>query len=119
MELPSRRKAESAQIPRASLANLPEELLLLLPPLLEKDDLSRLSRTCKRLRGTVLALVYQRVQWYWNTDNEPYPRTLPTPPIHLLLRTLMNNPELGHLIEEVDFQGRKNDPGTSRDESRH
>ena len=80
-----------------SLSDFPLELFVQIPPLLDKQDASRLSRTCKTIRHIVLPEVYQTIRWRWDKNFSP--------PIHLLLRSLMQKPRLGSYVEKVDFAG--------------
>lgn len=103
-----------------SLALLAPEILQSLPPLLQQQDVSNLSKTCKRMRSAMLGYLYKSIQWRWNTGGETrgHPEVLSTPPIHLLLRSLMRNPGLGNLVERIQFEGPKfymRDIGTASD----
>lgn len=85
-----------------SMSNLPPELIYLLPSLLDKHDVSSLSRSCKRFRDMTLRYVYHTIRWQWDTRTR-------APPIRLLLRTLMKKPKLGHFVEHIDFRCYNND----------
>ncbi len=91
-----------------ALSTIPVELVLLLPPLLPKQDTSSLSRTCKRLRSIALAHVYKTIKWNWDVPDAQHLQVV-SPPIHLLLRSLIENPAIGGYVEHVDFQGSKSD----------
>ena len=93
------------------LTLLAPEIILLLLPLIQKQDVSSLSKTCKRLRSVVLGQLYKSIHWRWNIDDGIYrqwnPTVLSSPPIHLLLRSLMQNLELGKAVERITFEGPK------------
>ncbi len=94
-----------------ALSRVPVEFILQLLPLLSKQDTSRLSRTCKRLRSITLAHVYGTIEWRWDVRGVQHIPAV-SPPIHLLLRSLMENPVVGGYVERVDFQGSKNNYGS-------
>jgi len=48
------------------------------------------------------------MEWGWNIRDVQHPQEV-SPPIHPLLRSLMENPELGGYVEHVNFWGSKND----------
>lgn len=85
------------------------DIVLLICKHLPVRDVSSLSRTNKRLHSITLHQLYRCLTWRWNTENVSYPEVLSTPCVHLLLRALMHNPELGYLVAEVDFDGHKID----------
>ena len=89
-----------------SLSDLPPELIVQLPPLLEKQDVSRLSRACKRLRYIVLPVVYQTIRWRWDVPDQKTIQ-IHSAPIHLSLRNLMQKPMLGSYVAQIDFGGNK------------
>ena len=94
-----------------SLSELTVELVLLIPPFLSKKDGSHLSQTCKRLRRITLPHVYKTIKWEWKPADD---RRNDSFPIHLLLRSFMKRPELGSLVEHVDFRENKNHLETTR-----
>ena len=72
-----------------SFSNLSTEIILLIPPLLPKKDVSSLSRTCRDLRSLTLKEVYRVINGEFDSL-----------PIELLLRSLMDKHELGALVEQ-------------------
>ena len=87
----------------ASLSSLAPELVLCLVPLLDRPDLSRLSRTCRGLRGLVLEHVYKSIDWEYNIHGR-------TSPAHLLLRTLSQRPTYGSFVKHIRFKCDNNAP---------
>ncbi|MCJ1229573.1 hypothetical protein MMC12_006240 [Toensbergia leucococca] len=88
-----------------TILNLPTELVQLILSYLEasdalKDDLVALSYVCKPLRKLTEPFLYRSIKWAWDQDwNIQY-----TPPLHLLLRTVLNRPELASHIENARFR---------------
>ena len=80
-----------------SLSTIAPELVLLVVPFLKTPDLSRLSRTCRRLHEIALKYTYERIQWEYNVPAR-------TPPCHLLLRTLSQRPTYGSFVKQISFQ---------------
>lgn len=85
------------------------EVVLLVCTHLTKRDVIRLSQTNTRLRSITLSQIYKTITWRWNTEKVRYPHVLSTPPIHLLLRSLMAEPSLREYVESIDFEGAKLD----------
>ena len=86
-----------------ALSTLPPELIHHLLSRLDRQDASRLSRTCKRIRSIALPCVYKILQWTLN-DQEVHCLDAISPRIPLLLRSLMGNPQLGDYVKHVQLQ---------------
>ncbi|MCJ1252481.1 hypothetical protein MMC24_000287 [Lignoscripta atroalba] len=65
------------------------------------EGLLAFSYTCRSLRRLAQPVLYREIRWTWDRVSEHNPR------IHLLLRSLLENPELASYIEHIDFQGSK------------
>lgn len=81
-----------------SLIDLPAELLekvLLHVPL---SGLVNLSTTCKSLHGYLSPRVYHTFDWCWKQGD-------PSPPFHLLLRTLISNRLLAGYVKVLRLRG--------------
>ncbi len=76
----------------AYLEELPQELFYMVLSYLPTRDLSSLSRTSKAHRAIVEPIVYREIRWE-SKDVKDHP-----PPVHLLLRSLLNRPELASHI---------------------
>ena len=87
----------------ASLSTIAPELILLLIPFLNTRDLSRLSRTCRKLHELALQYTYEGIHWEYNVHRR-------TPPSYLLLRTLSQRPIYGSFVKHVSFQCQQNAP---------
>ncbi|KAI9885338.1 MAG: hypothetical protein M1823_002883 [Watsoniomyces obsoletus] len=81
------------------LSELPRELLDLILAQLSKKDHLALVRTSQQLRLLAEPFIYRRIscRWVAETDRSP---------IHLLLRSCLERPQLPSLIEEVEFVGK-------------
>ncbi|OAG03989.1 uncharacterized protein CC84DRAFT_1207214 [Paraphaeosphaeria sporulosa] len=82
----------------APFDDLPVELteaIIVITPL---RDLSNLSKTCKRIRAIALRTMFRRIDFQWNSNN---PRG---PPVTALLRSILENPDLGKNVKEVVLQ---------------
>ncbi len=85
------------------LSTLAPELIHLLLSVLVRQDVSRLSQTCKRLRSISLPQVYRTLRWTWEVQKAHNLETV-SPPMHLLLRSVTENPQLGDHVEHVQLQ---------------
>jgi hypothetical protein len=61
-------------------------------------DFSLLTRTCKALYAFFLPRIYHTINWCWE-DGQP------SPPYHLLLRTLLSNTQLAEAVKVLRFRG--------------
>jgi hypothetical protein len=82
----------------ASILDIPAELLEEILSLLRIADLSRLSRACSILHSYLTPRIYHTQDWYWKDDH-------PSPPYHLLLRTLLNNSRLAGYVKVLKLRG--------------
>jgi hypothetical protein len=82
----------------ASIFDIPAELLEEILSLLQIADLSRLSRACVILHSFLTPRVYHTQDWYWEDDH-------PSPPYHLLLRTLLSNVQLAGYVKVLKLRG--------------
>lgn len=73
--------------------NLPSKLIHTLLSTLHKHDTVSLSRSCKILYNKTVIYVYYAIRWHWD------PRICT-----LLLRTLIENPEIGHYVKHIGFR---------------
>jgi len=90
----------------SSLVELPEELWQMIVYPLEKSDVSAISRCCKRLRERTIPYLYETIDWTWNSG--PALAEPCNPPVHLLLRSLVENRHLGSYFQCLQFNGSKN-----------
>lgn len=90
----------------SAFATLPEELWEMILSPLEKTDVSAISRCCKRLRERTIPHLYEIIDWTWNSD--PALAEPCNPPIHLLLRSLVETRHLGSYVQCLQFNGWKN-----------
>ena len=74
---------------KPTLPQLPAELLVPIYEQLRRQDISRLSRTCKRLRQGTLSLVYRHIEWDWYSSTRLSLQKC-MPPLHLLARSLVS-----------------------------
>ena len=86
-----------------AFALLLPEIMLMLPPLLGTQDICNLTLTCKHFRSVLLSHLYKKIWWRECPCIDKHQNTLPLPPIHLLLRSLMKSPDLGEYVQEIDF----------------
>ncbi|KAL8741323.1 MAG: hypothetical protein Q9190_006061, partial [Brigantiaea leucoxantha] len=68
---------------------------------LSKRDLCLLSMTSHFIRSAVEPLLYGKISWSWRKDMRKHP------PIHLLIRAILNRPELAFLIKTLELRGSK------------
>lgn len=87
----------------ASLSTIAPEIVLPLIPFLNNRDLSRLSRTCRKLHELALQYVYDGIHWEYNVHRR-------APPSYLLLRTLLQRPIYDSFVKHVGFQCQQNAP---------
>ncbi len=80
---------------------LPVELLEMIFSHLEKKDHVTLSRVCQLFRLILNPWIYRRISCYWDQA------TSAKFPIHLLLRTCVEQPNLGSFVKEIEFHGIK------------
>lgn len=85
------------------LSTLALEITHLVLSFLDQQDASRVSRTCKRLRTIALPHIYRTVHWTWKVQKAHNLETV-LPSMHLLLRSLMENPRLGDYVDRVQLQ---------------
>ena len=60
-----------------------------------RKDLLALSLTCRQLWRKTRHRLYHSIGWTWNEPSDP--------PLHLLLRSILNDPELGSYIHHLRF----------------
>ena len=78
----------------------------MISPHLTTSDKAALARVCKSLHDVANHDLCGTIDMRWNTGTgNPDPGT--SPPIHLLLRTVLEDPKLAHLVTEVRFTGSK------------
>lgn len=83
---------------RYTIHDMPAELFDEILALISVADISSLSRTCRTLHSYLSPRVYHTQDWYWKDDH-------PSPPYHLLLRTLLSNPRLTGYVKVVKLRG--------------
>ena len=94
----------------AALEEMPLEILqevyvyLSIGDLYETADLSALSRASKTLRSTIEPYLYCKIGWLWD-DGIPWKPELYHPPIHLLVRSILNRPSLAQHVKTLTFRG--------------
>ncbi|KAF1849907.1 uncharacterized protein K460DRAFT_400007 [Cucurbitaria berberidis CBS 394.84] len=81
-----------------TLIDIPAELLEEILSSLSVSDYSTLSRTCKILHTFFSPRIYHTVNWSWEDDQ-------PSPPYHLLLRTLLGNARLASYVKVLKSRG--------------
>ena len=82
---------------KLTLSALAPEILGLILSHADKDDRLSLSRTCKRLHQSTLRWIYTTIRWECGQD-ETANR------VYLLLRTLLEYPDLGRFVGHIDFR---------------
>ncbi|KAI9879070.1 MAG: hypothetical protein M1830_009711, partial [Pleopsidium flavum] len=92
-------RAKAIPLVMATIANLPLELVQLILSYTQRKDLVILSCVCKSLQRLMVPLLYQEVRWTWDTAAGR------NPPIHLLLRSILERPTLASYIEHIEFRG--------------
>lgn len=90
----------------SSTTHLPQEMVDMITAHLTTPDISRLSRTCKLLRAATLPSLYEEVSMCWtyrglkeDTEERSY-----APRLDLLLRTLLEVPDLAKSVSSIDLQ---------------
>jgi hypothetical protein len=87
-----------------SLASLPQELTDKITSQLEpRVDLSNLSMTCKAIRAATVRSVFGEIIMIWKGYND-HTRKVECPRVDLLLRTLLEAPELANYVSRLDFE---------------
>ena len=84
-----------------SIQQLPLELFRAIINRLSRKDLSTLSRTSKPIRMAVEPILYREITFEWKGNGTKHP------PVHLLLRSILNRPALATYVERLDFCGKK------------
>lgn len=88
----------------ANITDLSTELLDAILLLLQQSELAKVARSCKKLRTHATPFLYRSISWTWS-GGTPGPCVPPQgPPIRLLIRTVVANPDLAKLIEVIDLQ---------------
>ena len=101
-----------------SITQIPAELLLQIISEPDKKDISAISRSCRALQRVAHLFLYEAVTWtleerlsntrFWEdgmaVDCKPSYEFI-TPPIHFLLRTIIEKPPLNMFIKSLDFTG--------------
>ncbi|KAH7006560.1 hypothetical protein EDB82DRAFT_438863 [Fusarium venenatum] len=82
-----------------SLIDLPSELQLPIFNSLSAYDLSSLSKINKSFRRAAEPILYSRIKLKWDKSNTQTPSIVP------FLRTIMDRPELGGLVNHLFLQG--------------
>ncbi|KAF4617038.1 hypothetical protein G7Y89_g15111 [Cudoniella acicularis] len=78
-----------------SLETMPDEVLWIIINDVSQPDVGSVSRANKRFHAFAKPLLYRKIQWVWSQDY--------TPPILLLLRTVLQRPDLAAQVQHVDF----------------
>jgi hypothetical protein len=86
---------------RATIQEIPFELMLMTFSDSPKGELATLQRTSKHMSRVIEPLIYERIDWEFHKS------TVHRPPVHLLLRTLLHRPELGEHVKEILIQEHK------------
>jgi hypothetical protein len=90
------------------ITTISTDIMLLILHHLPTSAKAALALTCKSLNEIVGPTIYENIEMHWTPDNASG-RTSPRgPPIHLLLRTMLESPELALLVTHVKFFGNKN-----------
>lgn len=103
----------------ALITEIPAELLLQIISELDKKDISAISRSRKALQQVVHPFLYETITWtleerfsnirFWEdgmaVDWKPSYEFI-TPPIHFLLRIIIEKPPLNMSIKTLGFTGR-------------
>ena len=82
------------------LADLPTELLNAIIDRLSRHDIYMLTRVCKSMNIYLVPILYSDISWTWTEslyDNNRF--------IRYLVRTLVESPQLGSLINRICFRG--------------
>jgi hypothetical protein len=86
---------------RAIIQEVPFELMRMMFSDYSKGELATLQRTSKHMSRVIEPLLYERINWEFHKP------AVHKPPIHLLLRTLLDRPELGEHVKEITIQEHK------------
>lgn len=89
-----------------SFSEMPEDVVQLILFHMGKRDVSAVSCACKRLRELTVPCLYDTIIWTWNMHANP--TELCNPPIHLLLRSIVETLQLGAYVKHLSFRGTKN-----------
>jgi hypothetical protein len=102
-KLPFRRKKATVEegANREIIQEVPFELMRMMFSDSSKGELATLQRTSKHMSQVIEPLVYERIDWEFHKP------AVHKPPIHLLLRTLFDRPELGEHVKEIIIQEHK------------
>lgn len=79
----------------SSFTELPEELWDMIAFHLDEYDVSAISCCCKTLRERAVPSLYNSLEWTWGK--------LSSPPVHLLLRSLVENRQVGAYVKYLNF----------------
>lgn len=82
----------------ACFEDLPVELMVAVILDIPLRDLSNLSKTSKRIRVVSLPALFRKIDFQWNSG-APL-----GPPVTALLRSILDNPELGKYIKEMNLR---------------
>ncbi|ENH67880.1 hypothetical protein FOC1_g10005306 [Fusarium oxysporum f. sp. cubense race 1] len=83
-----------------SLLDCPKEVQLSIAELLLQADVANLSLSCRGLHSLTEPLVYSTIQIIWTRQYYP-----PIPKALLLLRTLLERPDLRNHVRSIEFGG--------------
>ena len=89
----------------APISALPIEAMLLILSHLNVADKAAMTLTCQSLREVTVAALYEDIDFEWPKGG----RLEDNPPIHLLLRTILESPERAREIMTVRLAGSKYD----------
>lgn len=89
-----------------SFSEMPEDVVQLIVFHMGKRDVSAVSCACKRLRELTVPCLYDTIIWTWNMHANP--TELCNPPIHLLLRSIVETLQLGAYVKHLSFRETKN-----------
>lgn len=88
----------------ANIKQLPLELLCLVISHLPRKDLSALSCASKKIRTAVEPALYQEITFNWERNRTNHANHAP---VHLLLRCIVERPDLALCIGRLEFCGQK------------
>ena len=103
----------------SSIEKFPPELMHQIALELCTADISSLQKASRFLRATTQYSLYKNITWVFAIWSKP--------PIYLLVRSLLENPELGSLIHSLDFEQkqfplpvwRRSEPDLTKEELEH
>ncbi|PCD21356.1 hypothetical protein AU210_016322 [Fusarium oxysporum f. sp. radicis-cucumerinum] len=83
-----------------SLFDYPQEVLLGISELLSQSELTNLSKACHALHSLIEPLLYPAFSFLWEREFHP-----PITELVLLIRTLLEKPDLCSLVLSLEFTG--------------